>query len=43
MPKVDIIDYKTKDSNLIFLFVLAIVNKNRTANNINIFKKLNIN
>lgn len=42
MLKVNIIDYKTKDAILAYLFAPVIANKSRTARNIRVFKDLNI-
>lgn len=43
MSKVDIINCKTKDLTIIYLFTLAIASKSITIDNITIFKRLNIN
>lgn len=40
MPKVDIINYKIKNLTIIYLFTLAIKNKNTITNNISVFKEL---
>lgn len=40
MPKIDIINYKTKDLIVAFLFALSIVNKSTTLGNISIFENL---
>lgn len=43
MLKIDIIDYKTKSSSLIFQFILIMTNKSIIAGNIGIFINLNMN
>lgn len=43
MLKVDIIKCKTKGTTSTFLFASAMIIENTTAENINVFKKLNIN
>lgn len=42
MPKIDIINYITKNLIVVFLFALLIVKKNSTMGNISIFENLNI-
>lgn len=43
MPKVDIIECKTKGATSAYLFALAIASESITIRNINVFEKLNIN
>lgn len=43
MPKIDIIEWKTKDMTSPFLFVLAMVSESIIARNINVFEELNVN
>lgn len=43
MPKVEIIDCKTKNPTLTYLFIFAMVSKSTIAGNISAFKELNIN
>lgn len=43
MPKVDIIECKTKGATLAFLFAPAMASENTTAGNISVFLELNIN
>lgn len=42
MPKVEIINCKTKDLALVYTFALALASKSTMARNISIFKDLNI-
>lgn len=43
MLKLDIINYKTKNQAIIYLFAPAISSKNTIIGNINVFEALNIN
>lgn len=43
MLKLDIIDYKTKNQAIIYLFAPAMGSKNTITGNINVFEALNIN
>lgn len=43
MPKVNVIDCKTKGSSSAFPFALAMASENTTAGNISMFEDLNIN
>lgn len=43
MPKVGVIDYKTKDSTIAYPFISTIAIENTMAGNISMFKDLNIN
>lgn len=43
MPKIDVIDCKTKNSTVIYLFVPAMTSKSIITGNINIFEELNFN
>ena len=43
MPKIDIIECKTKDMTSAFLFVPAMVSESITTRNISVFEELNVN
>ena len=43
MLLIDIIDFKTKRANAVYLFVLQMINKSITKDNMTIFEDLSIN
>lgn len=43
MPKVDVIDYKTKGSTVAYLFLSTMASKSTIIGNINVLEELNIN